>query len=158
MARPLRAPTSPTPTAPPVWLRELNFDPRFRAAAGMGTEIVRADQEALVASAWDQYEALRRANQLLRQMQLARAVSGATRTRQFAAVDSPGTLLQLTRPLHARIRLDSSSPLTLGAQVVVEPDRDRRAVGGVPAVRPARAVPSDARCLRAARLRASSSG
>jgi hypothetical protein len=102
---------------PPLWLRELNFDPRSRAAAGMGTVIVRADQEELVASAWDQYEALRSANQVLRQLQLARVVSAATRTRQLGAVDGPGTLLQLTRPSHGRTRLDQSSPLTLGAQV-----------------------------------------
>src|SRR5262249_1326877 len=103
--------------APPLWLRELNFDPRSRAAAGMGAAIVREDQEALMASAWDQYEALRRANQLLRQMQLARAVSSATRTRQLGAVDGAGTLLQLTRPMHGRIRLDPASQLTLNAQV-----------------------------------------
>jgi hypothetical protein len=107
----------PAPGTTPVWMRELNLNPRSRAAAGMGTEIVRADQEALMASAWDQYEAVRRANQVLRQMQLARAVTSATRTQQFGAVDGPGTLLQLTRPLHARVRLDPSSPLTLEAQV-----------------------------------------
>jgi hypothetical protein len=107
----------PAAGAAPVWLRELNLDPRWRAAAGMGGDIVRAAQETLMASAWDQYEAMRRANQLLRQMQLARAVTGATRTRQLGAVDGAGTLLQITRPLHARVRLDPSSPLTLDAQI-----------------------------------------
>ena len=72
-----------------------------------------------MASAWDQWEALRKANQVLRQMQLARVVTTATHTRQFAAVDGAGTLLQLTRPLHARVRLNTaSSPLTLDAQLV----------------------------------------
>jgi hypothetical protein len=107
----------PPPGGAPLWMRELNFDPRWRATAAMGGKIVRADQEALMASAWDQYEAVRRANQLLRQMQLARAVTGATRTRHFGAVDGPGTLLQLTRPLHARLQLDPSSRLTLAAQI-----------------------------------------
>lgn len=107
----------PAPGATPVWMRELDLDPRLRAVAGMGTSIVRADQEQLMASAWDQYEAVRRANQLLRQMQLARAVTSATRTRHFSVVDGPGTMLQLTRPMHARLRLDPSSPLTLERQV-----------------------------------------
>jgi hypothetical protein len=35
----------------------------------------RADQENLMASAWDQFEALRQANQRLRQFQLARVVA-----------------------------------------------------------------------------------
>jgi hypothetical protein len=107
----------PAKAAPPVWMGELNLDPRFRAAAGMGTSVVRANQEALVASAWDQYQAIRHANQLLRQMQLARAVSASTLTRHMQATDGPGTLMQLTRPLHPRLRLDPSSPLTLAAQV-----------------------------------------
>jgi hypothetical protein len=109
----------PGPAGTPIWMRELNLDPRWRAAAGMGTEIVRADQEALMASAWDQYEAVRRANQLLRQMQLARAVTKAARAKHFAVgvIDGPGALLQLTRPLHARLRLDPSMPVTLHAQV-----------------------------------------
>lgn len=108
----------PTTTgAPPVWLGELNLDPRWRAAAGMGAAIVRAEQEALVASAWDQWEAVRKANQLLRQMQLARAVAAATHARQLGALDGAGTLLQLTRPLHARVRLTAGSPLTLDAQL-----------------------------------------
>jgi hypothetical protein len=112
-------PLSPPTGSPPVWLGELNLDPRWRAAAGMGVAIVRTDQESLMASAWDQWEALRKANQLLRQMQLARAVTTATHTRQLGAVDGAGTLLQLTRPLHARVRLNAaSSPLTLDAQLV----------------------------------------
>jgi hypothetical protein len=111
-------PLSPPTGSPPVWLGELNLDPRWRAAAGMGVAIVRADQESLMASAWDQWEALRKANQLLRQMQLARVVATATHTRQFGAVDGAGTLLQLTRPLHARVRLNAATPLTLDAQLV----------------------------------------
>src|SRR5262249_54816755 len=39
------------------------------------------------------------------------------RTRQLGAVDGAGTLLQLTRPMHGRIRLDPASQLTLNAQV-----------------------------------------
>jgi hypothetical protein len=110
---------SPLPAtgAQPLWLGELNLDPVRRATAGIGTDIVRADQEDLMASAWEQYQAVRRANQLLRQMQLARAVSSATRDRHFVAVDGPGTFLQLTRPLHSRLRLDATSAQTLHAQV-----------------------------------------
>ena len=37
----------------PVWLGDLNLDPRMRAAAGAAAQVVQRDQEALVASAWD---------------------------------------------------------------------------------------------------------
>jgi hypothetical protein len=119
--------TVPADGQPPHWLRELNLDPRHRAAAGMGTEIVRADQEALMASAWDQFEALRRANQLLRQLQLARVVSESTRAKHLGALDGPGTFLQLTRPLHARVRLDLGSVATLDAHI----EASRIATGAV---------------------------
>ena len=48
--------TSPAPPAvpPPPWLNELNLDPRHRAVAAMGTQVVQAQQEQLVASAWAQ--------------------------------------------------------------------------------------------------------
>jgi hypothetical protein len=106
----------PADNANPLWMRQLNLDPRWRAVAGMGRAIVSAAREALMASAWDQFEAVRRANQTLRQLQLAREVTGATRTRQFGAVDAAGTLLQMTRPLHARLRLTAAA-LTLNGQI-----------------------------------------
>jgi hypothetical protein len=54
------------------WLRELNLGPDFRSAAALGTRIVRERQEDLMASAWAQAGAVEKANQLLRQAQLAR--------------------------------------------------------------------------------------
>ena len=57
------------------WLRELNVDPRHRIAAGFGTEVVREQQEQLVASAWDQVGDVRAANELLRRARLARESS-----------------------------------------------------------------------------------
>ncbi|MET9387917.1 hypothetical protein ABZY09_44745, partial [Streptomyces sp. NPDC002928] len=60
----------PSPQAGPSWLRELNLDPRHRAAAALGAEVVRRHQEDLVAAAWDQAAELRRANEALRQGQV----------------------------------------------------------------------------------------
>ncbi|MFJ5830908.1 DUF3892 domain-containing protein [Streptomyces sp. NPDC093089] len=65
----------PSPQAGPLWLRELNLDPRHRVAAALGAEVVRRNQEDLVAAAWDQAAELRRANETLRQGQLARTVA-----------------------------------------------------------------------------------
>jgi hypothetical protein len=40
-----------------------------RATASAGAKVVQGDQEASVASAWDQLGQIRRANQILRQAQ-----------------------------------------------------------------------------------------
>jgi hypothetical protein len=107
----------PAVGVPPVWLRQLNLDPRMRAAAGIGVSAVRADQENLMASAWDQFKQLRQANQRLRQFQLARVVALSTWTRHINAVEGPGSFFQLTRPLHARVRLTLGATATLDAHL-----------------------------------------
>jgi hypothetical protein len=58
-----------------TWLDMLNLDPRHRAAAGLGAEVVRRNQEPLMASAWEQLGAMRRANEILRKAQLGRDAS-----------------------------------------------------------------------------------
>lgn len=80
-----------TPTAPP-WLDELNLDPRDRIAAALGTQVVRQDQEALMASAWQQAEALRRANLERRRRQLALATRTAIYTKQVSRLDKDAVL------------------------------------------------------------------
>jgi len=44
----------PPPGTPPRWLSDVNLDPRDRLAAGLGTSVVRYEQERLMASAWEQ--------------------------------------------------------------------------------------------------------
>jgi hypothetical protein len=53
---------SATGLTEPGWTGELNLDPRLRAAAALGAEVVRRHQEELVADAWRQLGDLRRAN------------------------------------------------------------------------------------------------
>jgi hypothetical protein len=94
----------------PQWLRELNLDPRHRAAAGLGTQVVQRLQEQLVAAAWAQAADMARANQMLAQGQLARTVSAAWRRKHLAggAALAPGAatdrLVQLTGPAQGRVR------------------------------------------------------
>src|SRR5262249_49080658 len=56
------------------WINDLNLDPRNRSAAGMGTQVVQGERTQLVESAWRQVDGILRANQLLKQAQLARVV------------------------------------------------------------------------------------
>src|SRR4029450_10479142 len=66
------AQTAPAPS--PAWLRDLNLDPRHRAVAGLGGEIVDAEQDRLMDEAWAQIGAVEAANPELRWAQLAPTV------------------------------------------------------------------------------------
>ena len=54
------------------WLDVLNLDPRHRASAGLGSEVIRKQQEPLMASAWEQLGAIESANDILRRAQFGR--------------------------------------------------------------------------------------
>lgn len=108
----------PAAGSSPVWLRELNLDPRMRAAAGIGVSVVRSDQQDLVASAWDQFQQLRQANQRLRQFQLARVVGQSTLAQHLTVLASTGSFLQITSALASRLRLTlGTTTATLAAQL-----------------------------------------
>ena len=97
--------TLPAANAAPLWLGELNLDPRTRVAASAGTRVVQQNQEALVASSWEQLGEINKANQMLRQAQLAREVSTSLNTRHLQAEPGNGVYLQVTAPLHSRVLL-----------------------------------------------------
>lgn len=63
----------------PRWLRELNLDPRYRLAAGLGAMVVRHQQETLVAEAWRQYAAAVRDQETQRRAEFGSEVAGALR-------------------------------------------------------------------------------
>jgi hypothetical protein len=86
------------------WLRELNLDPGWRAAAALGTRVVQRHQEQFVASAWEQAGELQLANGLLRQAQLARAAATAARDKHLDGLPADAAV-RVTEPLHSRVRL-----------------------------------------------------
>ncbi|MBN2385581.1 MAG: hypothetical protein JXB85_01075 [Anaerolineales bacterium] len=67
-----RAQTYVNPEESAEWLNALNLDPRHRAAAGLGTEFIKKQQEALMASAWEQVGDVLKANKILSQAQVGR--------------------------------------------------------------------------------------
>ncbi len=95
------------------WVNDLSLDPRNRSAAGMGTQIVQGEQTQLMASAWQQVDGVLQANQMLKEAQLARAVSQQL-YRQHLQTAQPETLLSFTAPLHSRLL---ASPTTVTAQI-----------------------------------------
>lgn len=81
------------------WLRTTNDDPVARAAAGLGVAVVRAEQEALVAAAWDQAGQLQATTTALNQARLGTEVAASWARRAARLEDAD--LLQLTAPMHA---------------------------------------------------------
>jgi hypothetical protein len=87
----------------PGWLGELNLDARRRAAAALGAEVVRREQEPLVAEAWGQLGHVRRANRERDLVHLGTAVVARWTARHLRAL-APETLVALGAPMLARVR------------------------------------------------------
>ena len=97
-----------TTAAPSGWLNELNLDPRHRAAAGLGTVTVQRHQEVLMQEAWRQSGQLEQANFLLYLGQLGRQLGGIIFNRSITKLP-PGRQLQITRPMHRRVKVRNRS-------------------------------------------------
>jgi hypothetical protein len=91
--------------ATPRWLSEVNLDPRHRAGAGLGAEVVHRNQERLMAQAWDQAIGIRRVNRMLGQTRLAREVGRRRHVRllQLAAASA----LQISSGAHPRLKAEA---------------------------------------------------
>ncbi len=89
------------------WVHQLNLDPRHRAAAGLGTGVVRAGQEDYVNAAWSQVGQVLDANRRIRGAQAALAVSRSfyLETLVTAARTTPERALALTSPIAKRVLL-----------------------------------------------------
>jgi len=103
-------------TGTPPWLHELNLDPRLRVAAALGTRVVQEQQEQLMAAAWEQVGEIERANQLLRQAQLARA-AGIALYREHLIPMSAESLVAVSAPVHSRVRTGGGEATTVAATV-----------------------------------------
>ncbi|MEU9338561.1 hypothetical protein AB0D49_36335 [Streptomyces sp. NPDC048290] len=116
------------------WVHRLNLDPRFRLAAGFGTEVVQAHQEEYMAAAWEQIGEVLEANRRIRAAQLAREVGHALHTKHLDPAPLPtgpalapsvgaGRALRLTAPAGPRV----TPPPPPGAALV--PAGEQPAVG-----------------------------
>lgn len=108
------APQPPAVLPSPPWLHELNLDPRYRAAAALGTLVVQDQQEQLVAAAWEQLGEIQRINQMQRQAQLARAVNGVFHAKHLANF-SPDQLLNVVAPAQSRLVVAAAGPVVATA-------------------------------------------
>jgi hypothetical protein len=95
--------TTPLPNPQPAdWVHNLNLDPRWRVAAGIGTSVVQANQEAYADAAWQQVGDVLAANALLSRMQLSRAASAALYKKHLVGLDSSRQMM-ITAPASSRV-------------------------------------------------------
>jgi hypothetical protein len=85
------------------WLNDLNVDPRFRAAAGKGTAVVQANQEAFMDACWAQVGEVLRTERTLARAALALR----TQRRLHSKLEKlpPQRLLAVAGPALARVGL-----------------------------------------------------
>jgi hypothetical protein len=105
-----------TDTADADWFPQLNTDPMLRIVAALGAKVVQKDQEALMQAAWAQVDGIRKANQAILWAGLAEVVTTSIRDRHLKVLEQ-GTLMQVTRSLHARLH-DGGQPRTVRAAVI----------------------------------------
>lgn len=98
------------------WFAELNGIPVNRVVGGIGTRVVQRDQEPLMQAAWAQVGEIDKANRELVLAQLARHLAASLHAR--VSTLGLGRLLELTRPLAPRVRLDGAA-LTLHGQAAL---------------------------------------
>ncbi len=98
--------TPPPPVFTP-WLHELNLDPRHRAVAALGTQVVQTQQEQLMAAAWEQLGEIERINQMRRQAQLGRTVNAVYHAKHFKQF-SEETLLKVAASAQSRVVVEAT--------------------------------------------------
>jgi len=91
-------------SSPSRWFEQLNLAPWHRAVAHLGTRVVQEQQDALMASAWDQAAQLAKVNQLLRQAQLGWRVALSLHSRYISQMDA-AVGLQVLAPAQPRMLL-----------------------------------------------------
>jgi hypothetical protein len=116
--KPVNAPQQPGTN--PAWFYELNSDPRERVAAALGTTVIQREQQALLASGWDQVAEIRTVNDKLRVLQLGRGLLVRLFERHFAGNDLQRAY-HLTLRIQSRISCGSSTVCNNLAQSPVVP-------------------------------------
>ena len=89
------------------WFEELNVGPHHRAVGGLGAEVVRADQESLMAAAWEQARAAIDVNRQLNRGRLTTEVA-AQAERKWAVLDD-ATAVSIAAPAFVSMRVAGST-------------------------------------------------
>lgn len=85
------------------WVDELNLDPRYRIAAGLGAEVIRRNQENYMSRAWKQFGELFKLNDFLKKSQLTVEVNNRIFQKHLEPLH-PATLISMTSNIHQVVR------------------------------------------------------
>lgn len=93
------------------WIHQLNLDPRWRVAAGFGTDVVIANQEEYMDAAWDQIGDVIEASRQIRQAQLAQLASLSWYVRHLVPLSGHAetSVFSITGPIHMRAMMDDTT-------------------------------------------------
>ncbi|MFN8308819.1 MAG: hypothetical protein U0T73_02550 [Chitinophagales bacterium] len=91
------------------WINLVNKDPRQRATAGLGAEVVRQHQEEYMEEAWKQVGEVVAANKKIGLLELFIQLNTSFLTKNFST-QTATTFLQLTRQIHRKVK---GSPVTI---------------------------------------------
>lgn len=84
------------------WIHELNLDPRFRIAAGLGTKVIQSGQEEYMQAAWEQVGEVVAANNKIRWAQVAKEVSWKWYNKHVITLE-PAKSFVFTAPVQKRV-------------------------------------------------------
>lgn len=90
-----------------AWAPDLNLTPMLRAAAGLGADVVRAEQDALVAAAQQQLDAFKQEQRDGRRRQLATAF--VNRVKRRLADAPPAERARVSAPVASRTQSDAAN-------------------------------------------------
>ena len=90
------------------WPGELNLDPRYRAAAGLGARVIRANQEQYMRLAWDQIGDVLTVNRQIRRAQLATKAAAALYVKSFVPLPAERAVA-IAGPVLAKLRASSTT-------------------------------------------------
>jgi hypothetical protein len=99
---------------PRNWVHELNLDPRFRTAAGLGTKVVQQNQEEYMNAAWEQVGDVLAANNQLKLGEFSLHVSHFVYQKGLLTLSTPKVLV-MTAPVQRRV---VTQGLTVHGQVL----------------------------------------
>lgn len=99
----------PSDGDPPYWFRQLSTEPQRRVVAGLGAEVVRNDQEALMAVAWNHLGDGAEVNRVLGRARLAWEVGVVSKTRLETVTDD--RIVQLAGPALHRCAVEEGRTL-----------------------------------------------
>lgn len=87
------------------WYNQLNLDPKFRTAAGFGTQVIQKNQDQYMDRAWQQFGDILKANQQIRREQLSLKLSEALLAKHITSPKiSSSQLTAITASIHQKVK------------------------------------------------------